>query len=45
MQARRFYFFSGHVAAATTHSLNLFVGKAFVYQDPYYTACTAASDS
>jgi len=34
---------SGHVAAATTHSRNLFVGKGFVYQDPYYTACTAAS--
>jgi hypothetical protein len=34
---------SGHVAAATTHSRNLFVAKGFVYQDPYYTACTAAS--
>ena len=34
---------SGHVAAATTYSRNLFVGKGFVYQDPYYTACTAAS--
>ena len=34
---------SGHVAAATTHSRNLFVAKGFVYQDPYYTACTAAA--
>ena len=33
---------SGHVAAATTFSRNLFVAKGFVYQDPYYTACTAA---
>ena len=34
---------SGHAAASTTWSKNLFVAKAFVYQDPYYTACTAAS--
>jgi hypothetical protein len=34
---------SGHVAAATTFSRNLFVAKGFVYQDPYYTACTAAA--
>ncbi len=29
--------------AATTWSSNLWVPSAFVYQDPYYTACTAAS--
>lgn len=29
--------------AATTWTKNLFVSKAFLYQDPYYTACTAAS--
>jgi len=34
---------SGHAAAATTFSRNLFVSKGFVYQDPYYTACTAAA--
>jgi hypothetical protein len=34
---------SGHVAASTTFARNLFVAKGFVYQDPYYTACTAAS--
>ena len=34
---------SGHAAAATTHARNLFVAKGFVYQDPYYTACTAAA--
>lgn len=30
-------------AAATTWTRNLWVSSAFVYQDPYYTACTAAS--
>ena len=34
---------AGYAAAASTFSRNLFVGKGFVYQDPYYTACTAAS--
>jgi len=29
--------------AATTWSKNLYVSKAFLYQDPYYTACTSAS--
>jgi hypothetical protein len=29
--------------AATTWTSNLWVPSAFVYQDPYYTACTAAS--
>jgi len=29
--------------ATTTWSRNLYVSKAFLYQDPYYTACTAAS--
>ncbi|HEU0243337.1 MAG TPA: hypothetical protein VFQ75_05485, partial [Candidatus Limnocylindrales bacterium] len=29
--------------AATTWSRNLYVTNAFLYQDPYYTACTAAS--
>ena len=28
---------------ATTWSRNLWVSSAFLYQDPYYTACTAAS--
>jgi len=34
---------SGHAAGATTYARNLFVSKGFVYQDPYYTACTAAA--
>ena len=29
--------------ASTTWSRNLYVSNAFLYQDPYYTACTAAS--
>ncbi len=29
--------------ASATWSRNLYVGTAFMYQDPYYTACTAAS--
>jgi hypothetical protein len=33
----------GTVAGSATWTRNLFVGRAFVYQDPYYTACTAAS--
>ncbi len=33
----------GPAAAATTWSRNLWVSSAFLYQDPYYTACTAAS--
>jgi hypothetical protein len=28
---------------ATTWSRNLWVPSAFLYQDPYYTACTAAA--
>ena len=31
------------VQAATTWSRNLYVASGFVYQDPYFTACTAAS--
>src|SRR5690242_3348467 len=34
---------AGHTAAATIWTRNLFAAKGFVYQDPYYTACTAAS--
>src|SRR3954447_26641429 len=34
---------ASNVDAATTWSRNLYVAKAFLYQDPYYTACTAAS--
>ena len=30
-------------AGATTWTRNLWTSKAFLYQDPYYTACTAAS--
>ncbi len=33
----------GSAAAGGTWSRNLWVASAFVYQDPYYTACTAAS--
>jgi len=33
----------GPAAAAVTWSKNLYVGSAFLYQDPYYTACTAAA--
>jgi hypothetical protein len=33
----------GPAAAAVTWSKNLYVGNAFLYQDPYYTACTAAA--
>ena len=29
--------------ASTTWSRNLYVSGAMVYQDPYFTACTAAS--
>jgi hypothetical protein len=29
--------------ASTTWSRNLYVASGFVYQDPYFTACTAAS--
>ena len=31
------------VGAASTYALNLYVSKAFLYQDPYGNACTAAS--
>lgn len=34
---------AGRVEASTTWTKNLFVSKAFLYQDPYYTACTSAS--
>lgn len=34
---------AGPVAADTTWSRNLFATSAFVTQDPYYSACTAAS--
>jgi hypothetical protein len=33
----------GPAAASGTWSRNLYVPGAFLYQDPYYTACTAAS--
>jgi len=33
----------GAVAGASTYSRNLWVSSAFLYQDPYRTACTAAS--
>lgn len=33
----------GPAAASTTWSRNLWTSGAFLYQDPYYTACTAAS--
>lgn len=33
----------GATAASTTWSRNLFVARAFLYQDPYPTACTAAA--
>jgi hypothetical protein len=33
----------GATSAATTWSKNLYVAKAFIYQDPYPTACTAAA--
>jgi hypothetical protein len=31
------------IAAVTTWSRNLYTSSAFMYQDPYYTACTAAA--
>ncbi|MEA2548228.1 MAG: hypothetical protein QOI00_80 [Chloroflexota bacterium] len=34
---------SGPVRAAGTWTTNLYVSKAFLYQDPYASACTAAS--
>ncbi|MEW6226322.1 MAG: hypothetical protein AB1627_17010, partial [Chloroflexota bacterium] len=33
----------GPAAAAATWSRNLYVGSAFLHQDPWYTACTAAA--
>ena len=33
----------GAASAATTWSRNLYVSRAFLYQDPYFTACTAAA--
>ena len=33
----------GAATAATTWSRNLYVNRAFMYQDPYPTACTAAA--
>ena len=33
----------GAATAATTWSKNLYVNRAFMYQDPYPTACTAAA--
>ena len=35
----------GATSAASTWSKNLFVAKAFLYQDPYSNACTAAAPS
>ncbi|HEY3336712.1 MAG TPA: hypothetical protein VGK16_15900 [Candidatus Limnocylindrales bacterium] len=32
-----------HADAETVWAKNLYVSNAFLYQDPYYTACTAAS--
>jgi hypothetical protein len=36
-------FLPGVAAASTTWSKNLWTSGSFLYQDPYYTACTAAS--
>ncbi|HEY3522272.1 MAG TPA: hypothetical protein VGK63_01095 [Candidatus Limnocylindrales bacterium] len=36
-------FAAGPAEASTTYSRNLWTSSALVYQDPYYTACTAAA--